>query len=152
MINARFLGGALLLASLSGSPALAGPYADDLSKCLVSSTTDKDQTDLVRWLFAAAALHPDVSSIAAVSDQQRSEMGRTVGQLFERLLTESCRAQFRDAMKYEGSQTIEVSFSVLGEVAMRNLIQDPAVSKAIGELETFVNQEKLQAVMRPDEP
>ena len=57
----------VVLAGAAVPPAEAGIYADDLAKCLVASTTTRDQTDLVRWIFATAALHPGVSSIAAVS-------------------------------------------------------------------------------------
>ena len=46
------------LACAAAPPAGAGVFSDDLSKCLVASTTTRDQTDLVRWIFATAALHP----------------------------------------------------------------------------------------------
>ena len=140
-----------LLLTLSGSVALAGVYADDLSKCLVSSTASKDKTGLVRWIFATAALHPDVASIASVSSNQREEMTRTVGALFERLLTVSCRAQYRDATKYEGDQALNVSFQVLGQVAMRDLMGHAAVAKGMGELDAFVDKEKLKAAAQSTE-
>ena len=44
----------LLLASLATEPALAGPYSDDLTKCLVRSTTNADRNALVKWMFATA--------------------------------------------------------------------------------------------------
>ena len=84
---------AFALAVLSPESALAGPYGDELAKCLVKSTTDADKTYLVKWLFAAAALHPDVKSIASVSDAQRDELNKNAAKLFERLLTESCRSR-----------------------------------------------------------
>jgi hypothetical protein len=54
--------------------ATAGLYSDEMAKCLIASTTQSDKTNLVRWLFATAALHPDVSSIAAATKEQRAEM------------------------------------------------------------------------------
>ena len=129
-------------------PAQAGIYADDLAKCLVASTTTRDQTALVRWIFATAALHPGVSSIAAVSAEQRTEMARTVAELFERLLTESCRSPFAAAMQYEGSQTIESAFQVLGQVAMSALMADPAVSRGFDEIDTFLHQEEIEAAAK----
>jgi len=50
---------------------------------------------------------------------------------------------FHDAMKYEGAQTIEMSFSVLGQVAMRELMSHPEVSKGFGELEGFISTDKI---------
>jgi hypothetical protein len=141
-----------VLASAAVPPASAGVFADDLAKCLVASTTPRDQTDLVRWIFATAALHPGVSSIAAVSAEQRTAMARTVGELFERLLTESCRGQFATAMQNEGNQTIEAAFQVLGQVAMRALMADPAVGKGFDEIDTFIHKEKIEAAARPAVP
>jgi hypothetical protein len=124
-------------------PARAGVYADDLSKCLVQGATAKDKTDLVRWVFANSALHPELSSISTFTPAQRTAINKTVGHLFERLLTETCKAPFHDAMKYEGAQTIEMSFSVLGQVAMRELMSHPEVSKGFGELEGFISTDKI---------
>ena len=41
-----------LAALLSASQAsYAGPYTDDLSKCMVAATTDQDRGNLVEWIF-----------------------------------------------------------------------------------------------------
>ena len=147
----RILKLVLTIAVLAGAvalPADAGVYSDDLAKCLVASTTTRDQTDLVRWIFATAALHPGVSSIAAVSAEQRSAMARTVAELFERLLTESCRSQFSAAMQNEGNQTIEAAFQVLGQVAMRALMADPAVGRGFDEIDTYLHKEKIEAAAK----
>ncbi len=139
-------GTALLLAAGS---LHAGPYADDLAKCLVSATTARDKTDLVRWIFANAALHPEVRSISAVTPEQRMDINRLNGALLERLLTDSCRRQLQDAVKYEGQRTIELSFQVLGQVAMRELMSDAAVGRGFAEMDRYVNAEKLKAVLAP---
>lgn len=138
----------VVLACAAVPPAEAGIYADDLAKCLVASTTTRDQTDLVRWIFATAALHPGVSSIAAVTSAQRTEMARTVAELFERLLTESCRSPFAAAMQNEGNQTIEAAFQVLGQVAMRALMADPAVGKGFDEIDSFLHKEKIEGAAK----
>ncbi len=134
---------------LSAGGLHAGPYADDLAKCLVSSTTARDKTDLVRWIFANAALHPDVRSISAVTPEQRVEINRLNGQLLERLLTEACRKQLQDAVKYEGQRTIELSFQVLGQVAMRELMSDASVGRGFAETDKYMNAEKLKQVLVP---
>jgi len=43
------------------SSASAGVYADDLGKCLVASTTKDDRSNLIRWLFVAAAHHHEIA-------------------------------------------------------------------------------------------
>src|SRR5262249_8155843 len=131
---------ALLALTLLSARASAGIYGDELAKCLVSSTSPKDQTDLVRWIFAAAALHPDVASICSVSAAERPAMSKAVAELFQRLLTNSCRKEFASAVQYEGATVIESSFSVLGQVAMRSLMSNAEVAKGLGELDTFIDR------------
>jgi hypothetical protein len=41
----------MALALLSTTPALAGIYTDDLSRCLVEKTTTEDKTTLVQWML-----------------------------------------------------------------------------------------------------
>lgn len=143
---------ALTLCLLPVSPASAGVEFDALAKCLEDATTARDENDLVRWLFATAALHPAVSSISVVSPDQRTAMARTVGGLFERLLTESCRPQFAAARESDGHATIESAFQVLGTEAMRALMADANVAKGFDEVETFIRKEKLEPDAGPAAP
>jgi hypothetical protein len=124
-------------------PAQAGPYADDMAKCLVRSTTAADRTSFVRWFFAAAASHPAVQSLASVSAEQRDEANKSTAALFQKLLTESCRTEVQQAVKYEGRQTIGSSFQVFGEVAGRELFTDPSVTQAMGGFEKYFDKQKL---------
>ena len=140
------LGSIALIAMLTSQPVLAGPYSDELADCLVRSTSDADKSYLVTWLFAAAALHPAVSSIASVSDAKRDELNRNAAKIVERLLTESCRSETRNALKHEGSGAFEQSFRVLGQVAGRQLFSDPAVAKSITDFANYLDQQKLKAL------
>lgn len=141
-----------LTATLIGSAARAGQYSDALSKCLLASTSPQDKTELARWIFASAASHPDVSDITCLDDKQRTSIVRKAGELVERLLTVSCRKEFREAVKNEGTSAMEASFTQLGEVAMESLVSDPKVQKTIGELASFVNGDKLKAALENKEP
>lgn len=128
-------------------PAAAGPYADDLSKCLVRSTGEEDKRSLVKWIFSAVALHPDVADIATVTPTQRTDMTRNTAKLFERLLTESCRTEVKQAVQYEGSQTIGASFQILGQVAARELFSNPNVSAHMAELAKHIDHKKMAEAM-----
>src|SRR5580692_5230588 len=90
-----------LLSMASVAPALAGPYADDLSKCLVKSSSADDQLTLMKWIFAALSAHPAVKPLANISDSQRTEFNAKAGALFERLVTKDCRTESVAALKYE---------------------------------------------------
>ena len=134
-------------------PLSAGPYGDSLGKCLVSSTTSAQKTTLVRWMFSMMALHPEVKDSAAISAEERTAMSKNTALLFQNLLTESCRSQALEAFKYEGPGTIEASFSLLGQVAARELFAHPSVAEGIAEFAKFVDQEKMKDLVEvPSNP
>jgi hypothetical protein len=147
--NRRVLGILIVVVvqALAVGRVFAGPYTDELSKCLVSSTTNADRTLLVRWMFAMATLHPAVKSMATVSDSQRTELNRKVAGLMEHLLTVSCQSAARQAVKFEGTGAIEASFNVLGQVAGRELFSNPEVAAGLGDLEKFVDANKLKKAL-----
>jgi len=138
-----------LLVVGTASSGTAGPYGDSLSKCLVESTTAAQKTTLVRWMFAMMALHPDVQSGSAVTPEQRTAISKETGQLFLRLLTETCASQTRDAIRYEGSATVQSSFSLLGQVAARELFTHPRVAAGLSELTKYLDEKKLKELAAP---
>ena len=53
----------VLLSSLGGTQiASAGPAVDQLSDCLVKSTTATDKTTVLQWTYAALSVHPDLKA------------------------------------------------------------------------------------------
>ena len=138
-----------LLAAAMMSPARAGIYTDDLSKCLVNSTSDQQKSILVQWVFAIAALHPSVKPLSSVSDTKRDSLNKGVADLFTVLLTQTCRKETQDAVKYEGSGAIQSSFAVLGQVAMTNLFSDPNVSGGMEGFTKYLDKAKFEGVLTP---
>jgi hypothetical protein len=130
--------------ALSSPWVHAGPYTDDLAKCLVSATSNADRTLLVKWMFSAASSHPDVKSITANSAAHVDEHNKKLAELMVRLLTESCKEKTREALKYEGASTIGASFQVLGQVAGRELFSHPEVVKNLSGLEKHIDRKKLE--------
>ena len=143
----RSLMGALFGALLCASKlASAGPFADDMAKCLVNSTSAEDRTVLVKWMFGLITLHPDLTAMSSVSSKQRDELSRSVGALFQRLLLESCRSQTKQALQNEGPETAQSAFQVLGQVATRGLFTDPHVMEGLKDLAKYVDDEKFKAL------
>jgi len=153
----RFLCTTLLLllliacAVLAPSAVWAGPYTDDLAKCLVGKTSKEDRNLLVQWMFAATASHPAVVSLVKVSDRQIDQLNREAAGLFVDLLTVSCRDKAQQALKYEGKNSIEASFQVLGQVAGRELFSDPSVAKNMAGMQQYLDEQKLKALVEPEE-
>jgi len=130
-------------------PCFAGLYADDMGRCLVKNTSSQDKTDLVRWIFASAALHPDVAPLSSVTDADRSAINERIGKLLTRLLTDSCVSQTQDALKYEGAASFQLSFQLLGQVAMQELMTNERVSQGFAAISKYVDLETLKAPSTP---
>jgi hypothetical protein len=118
-----------------------------MAKCLVRSTTSEDKTALVQWMFAMMSLHPAVRTMATVSGEQRTAVSQRVADIFQELLTKSCVNETKDAVKYEGEVTIVSSFSMLGQVAARELFQDPNVAAGLAELSKAFDATSLRKTL-----
>lgn len=129
-------------------PAQAGVYSDDLSKCLVKSSSVSDQTALIAWMYLAMSVHPALRAYSTITDAQRTAADKVAAELLQRLVLVDCRAESLAAMKYEGGGTLETAFSVLGQVAMRGLMSDPQVAKQFASLGTFVDQKKFEDLQK----
>lgn len=136
----------LLLSAIGSSAAVAGPYADELSKCLVESTSQRDRIELVRWFFSAASLHPAVEPLTTLTDEQIDASNKTIAEMITKLLTESCRPETEAALQYEGPSTIELSFQVLGQVAGKELFTSPEVAAGLAGLERHLDLEALSSL------
>lgn len=128
--------------------AQAGIYTDQLSQCLVESTTVEDRNKLVTWMFVAISSHPAVQHIATVKDEDRERANASMGQLMMQLMTESCGEHTKKAIKYEGNAAVEAAFSVLGQVAGREIFASPQVAASLSGLEKHVDAKKLEALLK----
>ncbi len=137
-----------LMFCMPSSAAWAGVYSDDMAKCLVKSSTADDQLALIQWIFSAMALHPAVQPFSNISAEQRNTFDLKGAQLLQRLMTVDCRAETIAAVKYEGPASIEASFSVLGEIAMRGLMSESHVTKGLEGMDSHIDKSKLEALFK----
>lgn len=129
-----------------GSPAFAGVFTDDMSRCLVEKTTLEDKTALVQWIFVAMSRHPSVVSLTKVTEDDIKLSNQRAGALFMKLLTESCVDVTKKAIKAEGPIAIQVSFQVLGQAAVGELFTSTEVSKVMAGLDQYLDSKKLEAL------
>lgn len=134
----------LLCLLLVSGVAQAGPFTDEMSKCLVHSTSEADKTLLVKWIYAAMSAHPDVKALSNVSPQQGAQLNKETSVLVVRLLTQNCRTETEQALKYEGEKTFAASFEVLGGVAMQGIMADRDVSAYFAGFEQQLDAKALQ--------
>lgn len=139
---------AVLFVALTAPAASAGIYTDDLSRCLVSSSSDADKTTLVRWMFALITLNPAVQSLSSVTDAQRQAFDKQGAELMQRLVLTDCHSQTVAAVKYEGAGAFQASFQVLGQVAAGGLMSHPAVQAGMQGLTKYIDEDKWKAVAK----
>lgn len=131
---------------LASGVAQAGPYTDDLSKCLVGKTTMDDHVVIVQWMFAAMSRHPAVAAMGTVSDSQVDAANAHMAELYTRLLTVTCRDQAKLALKYESDIALQQSFQQLGMVAGRELFIDPNVQRGMSGISKYIDVKKFEAL------
>jgi hypothetical protein len=136
----------LAAAMLLPGTAKAGIYSDDLSRCLVTKTSDADKILLAKWIFSVMSVHPSAAAIATISDADRTDVSEATAGVFEMLLTDSCRDESAKAVKYEGTVAIGNSFKVLGEIAMTTLLADPKVEAESQNFIKYVDEAKMKSV------
>lgn len=123
-------GGALALAALASQPAVAQDAdAGGLEACVVAAATEADRRVLVRWMFSAISLHGELRDLATVSQEQRDQASAAMGAMMERLLTQDCAPQARQAFRDGRAEVaFQQAFKQVGEMAGEGLFQDQAVA------------------------
>ena len=131
---------------------MAGVYSDELSKCLVESSTAADRAGLVRWMFIALGSNPAVSQMVKITDADRDGASRTMGALLTKLMTDTCKDKASKALKYEGGAAIKASFEFLGQVASQDLFSDPHVANVMADVNKYVDAKKLSELTKQQGP
>jgi hypothetical protein len=130
---------------LASAPSGAGPYADDLAKCMVRTSTPADRAEFVKFLFSAMAQHPDVSSMANIPRRQMESTVKASGELIQRLLLQSCRTETQQAIHYEGMEAVFYSYQFYGQAMAAELFGNPIVAAKMKDLNNYLDADKFKA-------
>lgn len=126
--------------------ASANQSAQRLGVCFNDSMTGHERKELAKWIFLGIATHSTIQPFANVTDQDRDDANRFLGALVTRLLTENCPAQAKAAFQDNGAKAFEHAFKVVGEVAMQELMTEPAVSASLGAFDRYLDLQKIEQV------
>lgn len=138
----------LSAACLMAPQARAGAAGEALSQCLTDSTTPDDRRALVRWIFSAIAVHPDLKEFTTIDAAKREQIESESVAVFERLIIKDCTAQTRSALMQEGTEGFQAAFKTLGELAMGGVVEDTQVQASMAQLgERIDKQRVLQALL-----
>ncbi len=131
------------LLNISNRPIFAGPFGDEMARCLVTSTSNRDRTKLVKWMFRVYGDHPDVSYMVDLSDREKKVIDKDVADIFTRLLSVDCMDETKKALDYEGDNVMFTAFEILGSVAAKGFIDNPNVERSINKFVEQVDTKKL---------
>jgi hypothetical protein len=127
------------------SNATASPSSDALGACMADHTTGKDRKDMARWIFVTMSVHPALQDISKVSKNDMNDVDMLMGAMVTKLLTEDCAPQAKKAMD-EGTESFKAAFSVVGQLAMQELMNNPGVQSSLSGFTKYINKDKLNAV------
>lgn len=122
----------------------AGVYTNELSKCLIDSTSTRDKMVLVKWIFSALSIHPVIKPMTSISKIQSEKINKNLANLFTRLFTESCDTEIKKALKYDGEVAIQESFELLGKIAVQELFSNSKVEKELSSLIKYFDKKKFK--------
>jgi len=86
---------------------------------------------LVKWMFTSMSLHPAVSDLASIADKE-TDASNKAADMFQRLMTVTCKEQVQKAVKFEGTIAIQQGFKVFGEACRTGTIQSSECRQGIG--------------------
>ena len=129
---------------LSEKRSIAGPFGDEMAKCLVESTNSKDNISLVRWIVRVYGEHPDSNDFINLSIKDKEKIDKEIAALFNRLLLEDCKKETKMALNYEGDQVLVTAFQIMGQVAGRELNKEKNVAEAINKFLNYIDTEKFE--------
>ncbi len=135
----------IFAALITSQSAIASPVSDALGNCMADNTTGKDRKDMARWMFVAISVHPEMRNLSQISKNDQDNVDMLMGNLVTKLLTESCSEQAKNAMN-EGGEAFKTAFSVLGQLAMQELMTNPDVKSSISGFGKYIDKDKMNAV------
>ena len=131
--------------AITVSYATASPSSDALGACMADHTTGKDRKDMARWIFVTMSVHPALQDISKVSKDDINDVDMLMGAMVTKLLTEDCASQAKKAMD-EGTESFKAAFSIVGQLAMQELMNNPGVKTSLSGFTHYINKEKMNAV------
>lgn len=142
------LGATLLGAQANAQSMVAMPDAASraLGQCLVLQTNGADRLLVARWLAGAMGAGDATKSVLTVNQASKTATDKQMAALYTRLFTEDCVAEAAPLFKARDQRGIEAAGGMLGEIAMRELMNDPKVSAAVGAYVQFIDPAPFTAL------
>ena len=140
-------GAALALVPVSANAqAVAMPNAASLAlgKCLVGKSNGEDRILVARWMGASIAMSPAMADVVTVDADKKDAIDREMAATFTRLMTVDCQAEMGALVKARDAMGIQAASGMLGQMAMQELLRDPATMQALMAHAKYIDQSAMQ--------
>ena len=128
------------------SLVISGPYQDNLSKCIIEKTTKEEKSLLMKWMFVIISEHPSIPENYKISNKDKVLSDIDMANIVMNIFQIYCTTEAKQAYEYEGENSITESFKLLGEVAMRNLMNNDDVNMAVGRFTNYIDEEEFMSI------
>jgi len=132
-----------LALALHAAPASAGPQAEALGQCFVSSTTAAEKETISRWLFVVLEQQPEVRDLASIREATKVETDRAMAKLVERMVTAACRVPAQQTLLQEGQAGLSQSLEIFGQAAARKIFAEPSVVSAANGFTRYIDMARI---------
>ncbi|NTS76279.1 hypothetical protein HR060_05300 [Catenovulum sp. SM1970] len=136
----------LAIGLLSTSVATAATPTEQLGTCLVDSLNGKERKQLAKWIYFAIGSHPEINQYLKATPNDVDTSDKYVGELITKLLTVNCPKELVAANKVD-PLAIQKAFELVGQVAMQELMTNPATMKALTNYANYADQAKVNELL-----
>jgi len=119
--------------------AIAGPTVDQLSDCLMKSTTATDKTTVLQWIFVALGNHPDLKALSNVTATQKEALDKNLATVLQRILVEQCSVQTKAVIQ------------ALGKTTGEEILKNPEINNQLKGVLRYIDLNRVaQTFLTPD--
>lgn len=85
-----------------------------------------------------------MKEVSSIRPEALDASSRKSGALFTRLIADVCTKEAKAVVETSGSNAYQSAFSLLGKLAMMELMTDPDVNSAIALFQNYIDNSKIQ--------
>ncbi|WP_108790896.1 hypothetical protein [Erythrobacter sp. Alg231-14] len=119
-----------------------------LGECLALSSTGRDRIVAMRWMAANIGSSSVMQDIVTVDAEGKVEADRAMAALFTRLFSQDCGEEAAVLMKARDNAGIESAGARLGQIAMQELMGDPAVMQGMTAYVQYIDASAFEELLK----
>ncbi len=120
-----------LICLLSSVNATAGVYAQRLTNCVLSATTEQDKQILIQRFFLIFSSSTALKDLVNISEHKQEGIRSGYSETFTRLFSKDCQTQTEDAMNFEGKGALVMADQMLIRELLKGFMADPTINKGL---------------------